>query len=282
MKNKTSILLVSISLLITFAAKAEDSSDPISISPAIHNQSPFRTQYGSDDRQDIFEVTSPKIRELARSVGAFIYYKKIAPADSTHEFKLDLKSYGERYKMCKGVRYYEQPSAPFATAFLVAPNVVATAAHAVTNSKKEAMMEEVLCSETYFIFDYAYTSENQDLQKISNQAVYKCARVIEKKLVWMSEDYALIELDRPVKDRKPLKFSKNGLPKVGDQIFTLGYPHGLPQKFSGLASVRSVDVESSRFSSNSDLAAGNSGSPVFDAATNEVLGIHVSGEYDLN
>jgi len=94
-------------------------------------------------------------------------------------------------------------------------------------------------------------------------------------------DYALIRLDRKVKNHKPLAINRGrGLEKVTPHFVT-GHPTGLPFKFVGNARViKDVDGASAYFGTNLDPFGGNSGSPVFNAETLLIEGIHVRGEGD--
>ncbi len=60
----------------------------------------------------------------------------------------------------------------------------------------------------------------------------------------------------------------------------IGYPRGLPEKFSLHRKVAN-NSDSSYFSADLDCFHGNSGSPVFNSKTLEVEGIFVRGEGDF-
>lgn len=241
-------------------------------------QSPYQTIYGNDDRQDIHQIESKKILEASRSVAALIWSPKVKPHKDHYE--IELKPYAERYGMCEEVRFAKQPSGPFATGFLVGPKHMMTAAHAVVNDKSERFFEELPCEEISIVFDYALKTEADDLSQVSKPNYYQCKKVLQREITWMDKDYALIELDREVKGRKPLQFAPTNEIKPDTPTLTIGHPHGLPMKISGNSQIRSLDKD--RFSMNSDVSGGNSGSPVFNAITMKVLGIHVSGEVDFD
>jgi V8-like Glu-specific endopeptidase len=58
----------------------------------------------------------------------------------------------------------------------------------------------------------------------------------------------------------------------------MGHPSGLPMKYADGAKV--FGNFDNYFSTNLDTFGGNSGSPVFNAKTNEVVGILVRGDID--
>ena len=67
----------------------------------------------------------------------------------------------------------------------------------------------------------------------------------------------------------PLALDLNGKAAKDTLVYALGYPTGLPLKLAGNATVQSVSG-TAYFTANLDTFAGNSGSPVFNFATNRV------------
>jgi V8-like Glu-specific endopeptidase len=92
------------------------------------------------------------------------------------------------------------------------------------------------------------------------------------------DDYAVIQLDRKVTDRRPLSFRKSGKVSIGESVVVIGHPSGLPTKIADGAKVRSHSGK--YFVANLDTYGGNSGSAVFNHNTGEVEGILVRGEND--
>jgi len=90
-------------------------------------------------------------------------------------------------------------------------------------------------------------------------------------------DVAVFKTHRQI-GRKALPLSSQKA-NMGDRIYTIGYPSGLPEKVSVNARVRTND-HLQYFFSSLDAFQGNSGSPVFNLETHEVIGILVSGEPD--
>jgi V8-like Glu-specific endopeptidase len=60
------------------------------------------------------------------------------------------------------------------------------------------------------------------------------------------------------------------------EIYVIGHPCGLPLKYAPGAYV--CDVNETCFSADLDVYSGNSGSPVFDSKTHEVIGMAVRGD----
>jgi V8-like Glu-specific endopeptidase len=59
-------------------------------------------------------------------------------------------------------------------------------------------------------------------------------------------------------------------------VYVLGHPAGLPLKYAPGSWVS--DVEESYFTTDLDIYSGNSGSPVFDSETHQVIGMVVRGD----
>lgn len=66
---------------------------------------------------------------------------------------------------------------------------------------------------------------------------------------------------------------------IGNELYVLGFPSGLPMKIADQAFVRSIS-DKGYFVSNLDTFGGNSGSPVLKSGTLTVEGILVRGDND--
>jgi V8-like Glu-specific endopeptidase len=135
------------------------------------------------------------------------------------------------------------------------------------------------CESYKWIFDYKMDSAKQDSMTVPASDVYTCTRVIARTLDNFSkDDYAVVQLDRKVTDRRPLAFRRSGNIKVGESVVVIGHPSGLPTLIADGAKVRSR--QGKFFQANLDTYGGNSGSAVFNQRTGEVEGILVRGEND--
>jgi V8-like Glu-specific endopeptidase len=228
--------------------------------------------YGEDNRISITEAT-PEIQELARGSAAMIPAESMAAAFFGLLYKVDNKKITESMNLCSGERFSEMINPAMCSAFLVADDLLVTAGHCIKSDAD--------CARNRFVFDF-----RNDLLKQSSDVyinadnVYKCASIVSRALDQTTmNDYALIKLDRVVRDRSSLKLRKSG--KIADNaaIFVIGQPSGLPSIISDQARVRSNDKEFF-FVTNLDTFGGNSGSAVFNAQTLEVEGILVRGETD--
>lgn len=230
--------------------------------------------YGDDDRVHLNDSEVAAYKELARSTSAMIPNSKL---ELKYEGLLTLvkgKTLEESMKVCKDEKFSQVMTAANCSGFLVAPNQIVTAGHCIKN--------DFDCSNNKWVFDFRQDmlDQGQDQLFVDTNNVYSCKKIISRKLNRTSKnDYALIELDREVKGRKPLKFRSEGKIEDNDPLVVIGHPSGLPTIIADGANVRKNDNDFF-FQANLDTFGGNSGSAVFNAKTNTVEGILVRGETD--
>ncbi len=232
--------------------------------------------YGDDDRREVFQVTNPQILAVADATVAVVEKKSLVAGAAFHRMlgnvkvvKLEAPVYGAEYGLCKQEPYYNQPSGAFCSGFLIGPDLVATAGHCIDAQK---------CSTVAFAFGYQMNPNNTPNVIFPQSEVYGCKKVVARELT-NNQDYAVVQLDRPVPNHQPLKLAVRQ-PQAKEPIYVIGHPAGLPKKIAAGANVRALNK--GYFSANLDTYGGNSGSAVFSAVTNEVLGILVRGENDFN
>lgn len=223
--------------------------------------------YGIDDRKDIYEATQMQ-QKLARSVAAVVAME--ISVDEQGYVDLGLRSFKEDYSICEGEKFSDQPILGYCTASLISEDLMLTAGHCFPSKNS--------CKEKKFVFDYVMGPDGKWPKKVPSENIYSCSEVIaqaNEEIV----DYALVKLDRPVKDRLPLNVNRGEKLKQGDFIFVIGSPMGLPLKVADNAKVR--DVKDQYYMVDSDTFGGNSGSPVFNAKTGYLEGILTGGGQDL-
>lgn len=225
--------------------------------------------YGEDNRVDVYEEKSSKLVELAKSTAAMVPSANLSPLND-YETLLQGSSLQNR-GVCPEERFAKQPTVANCSGFLVGKNQLVTAGHCVQHESD--------CSGNVWVFDYKVDHAEQESVAVENSKIYKCKKIVSRSLDSQTQDdYALIELEEEVLDRKPLKLRQSGKPAVGDELVVIGHPSGLPTKIAGGAKVRSVNEV--YLVSNLDTYGGNSGSAVFNAKTGLVEGILVRGEKD--
>ncbi|WP_108811914.1 trypsin-like peptidase domain-containing protein [Sphingorhabdus sp. Alg231-15] len=231
--------------------------------------------YGEDDRTEIVDVISEVHREAARSVAAVIKQNDIVAISDTQSSigstSLGVKRALAGKPLCSREPFKEQPSSAIGTAFLVEPNVVATAHHCINEQNIESVR---------LIFNFEIDSSGLAPSLVDAENIYAATEFMAGDYVEMGADWSLIKLDRPVEGRIPLTLRKNGRVPDSTPLYVIGHPLGLPKKFAGNAQVR-INDQDDFFVANLDTFGGNSGSPVFNAQTNDVEGILVRGETDF-
>jgi V8-like Glu-specific endopeptidase len=223
--------------------------------------------YGPDDRLEYGQVIGTEFQRLANSTATLVGAADVTCAGAncsltTVPWTVDPKSPGTN-RLCNGVRFRGQPSLGYCTGVLVGPKLIATAGHCTTANT---------CANTKYVFDFnADASGANAPTSIPTSSVYTCTSI---STIYPSEDWALVTLDRPV-PRPIMNVRYNGGPAVNTPISMLGYPYGIPNKISPTGAATNV-TGSISILHNIDSFAGNSGSPVFNAETSVIEGLHVT------
>jgi hypothetical protein len=181
--------------------------------------------------------------------------------------------------ICADEKFADDPSLSYAcTGFLVAPDILVTAGHCMVNAGESRHQTDTYCQAFSWLFDYrAETDGVTRVKNLDPDRLYACKEVVyairEERPPF--RDFAIVRLNRAVKDRAPLKLSMDRL-TLTDTYSMIGYPFGTPAKFSSGARLLLNDLKEQSFITNLDAFEGNSGSPVFNSR-DEVVGILVGG-----
>lgn len=155
-----------------------------------------------------------------------------------------------------------QTSFSFCSGVLVAPDLVLTAGHCVAHLSCEDLM--------------VVSGYDQNLKDVSQLQTRTCQRIEAVHARLGLKDWALIRLQDKL-DLPVAKLAK-GRSKIRDEVYSIGYPLGAPKKRS-LGKIRFVDFNKN-YRISLDAFVGQSGSPVFNQSTHELIGILSSGESD--
>lgn len=226
--------------------------------------------FGRDDRKDILQV--PAKNSLARSVAVGVLSSLWTDLGNGHS-SLDINKMSDF--MCRDERFANQTSIAYAcSGFLVAPDLLITAGHCAVTFGEIRSVTDQYCEVYTWMFDY---DSKMNSAKIANDKIFKCKEIIYATVSEKGEhhDFALIRLDRPTVDRMPFKISNSPV-KMNEPVTMLGFPMGLPLKYTDSAKVFLPQYRSRSFLTDLDAFSGNSGSPVFNAK-NEIVGVLIGG-----
>lgn len=204
----------------------------------------------------------------ARSVAVVVDRSRLVKV-STGYYQLDnSRTLGQIYQLCPGEAFKDQPVVGTGTAFVTGKHQMLTASHVFTGPLTNYAV----------VFGFELYNQTGALEPlISTDSVY-----FPKKITATSAqlDASLFETDRDLPS-PPLTVYKGRNISTKQPVYMIGHPYGLPKKMAGNASVLSNN-DPTTFYTSLDAFQGNSGSPVFDLATNALIGVLVGGETDFN
>ena len=241
----------------------------------------FATINGSDDRKEAMQ--EPRFAPVARAT-ALMLSPAFITENANGKLDIEAQTLGDPngWNVCKDEKFTDQPAHYVnCTGFLIAPDLLLTAGHCAVREGTIENVRNEYCENFNWIFDWSVDAGGKiSLKDIDKSRMVGCKRVVyatldfsmEGDLVKHRADFAIIELERAMVGRTPLKLASVE-PKAGDLVSMVGHPTGLPAKSVADAPVF-VNEHANYFTSGLDAMGGNSGSPILNTA-NEVVGILV-------
>jgi V8-like Glu-specific endopeptidase len=264
------------------------------IAVAIVSTQAFAFMYGPLDHRPITDYLHTPYGEMARSVGAMIDKKllEIDPVTGNGyltPFQLKNKNLSGQMSesgfLCSDQPMVEEDAQASCTFSLVGEDLVLTAAHCLINDlnvKRDYRNPvDTDCQSTRFAFVFGYDSlmpKVNDKWEINNEDIYQCKTIKRYNINYAimgrdQPDYMLIQLDRKVKNRTPLKLSQEAR-KAGQPIISIGHPVGVSQRITDRGQiVRHRSQTTSYYAAELDAHPGSSGSPVIDTTNGEIVGV---------
>lgn len=233
--------------------------------------------FGADDRVEYGGVSDASLLSWANATAALVPDGSLNCSGASCALSSTPYTNGEVVPgtwldLCPGERFAGQPRAAHCTAFLVGPDLVATAGHCVQSQEQ--------CAATNVVFGFTADANGGNARTtVPASAVYGCVDLIAQTFSGgpRDDDWALFRVDRLVTGRSPLAVRRSGAVSSSAALVTIGHPLGLPLKVATNGAVRENELTLPKFGTNLDASPGNSGSPVIDRATGLVEGVLSSG-----
>ncbi len=223
--------------------------------------------YGDDNRFDLFETLDAPSISASNSSVALVPWQKIQLAGKNFELQAEL--FGVEKKLCQEERFFEQRTPAFCSGVLIGEDLVLTAGHCVDDIQH--------CKETAFLFQFQKAEADANPYLVPQNEVYSCKEVVLKEPDEL--DFALVRLDRKVIGHRPVEVREFSQAAKPANLMAVGYPSGLPLKISKAGRIRHESKKS--YNTDLDVSGGSSGSSVFDASGEQLLGIIIEGEEDF-
>lgn len=232
-----------------------------------------RVVYGEDNRKDLYESMNPLYKILANSTAGMVSNTALKK-DSNGNFSVPRQtSLEDGMNLCPSEKFSQQPLLANCSGFLVGDDILVSAGHCFKGHAEGS------CQTHSWVFGLEMESSNNiNLDSISKDNVYRCKKVI-KAVLNNNEDFAVIQLDRKVVNRNPLKYRTQGKVSNSSELVVIGHPTMMPLKVSDGGTVL-ANSNPYQFTTSLDTFQGNSGSAVFDSRTGKLEGILVSGKTD--
>jgi len=231
--------------------------------------------YGTDDRKERYQFASATLEHRLAMSSAMVAMRGLIKERPDGDYQLFEPRTLAQTGVCADERFANQPEVGFCSATLIAPDLVVTSGHCMMNSFGSLATAQLKCEDIYLVFDFAYDSRPSApldaLRVLSKDNVFRCVEVLAAENpdsgMLPKQDYAILQLDRPVDGRAPLPVYGGSDLAVGARAIQIGHPSGLPQKIAP-ATVRHR-LDTSRYAPYeyvSDLLGGNSGGRLFTSS----------------
>lgn len=227
------------------------------------SQKSFALIIGNDDRIDINELSHPTISKISTSVVSFVRKKHLKKNRDSYE--MDATNLHKRLNFCEDERFSNEPLFANCSGAIIGDDLILTAGHCINTQNKD---------EFYVVLDYIKDPLGNIPSAFSKDQVFEVKDFLyhEFSLTDKVNDLAVLRVKRDL-NRIALEMNLNHEYSHGTPIYMLGHPLGVSQKYTGPNIIRSLNRETLSFRTELDSFSVNSGSPIFDHYSHEIIGV---------
>jgi hypothetical protein len=239
--------------------------------------------YGNNDVASIPSYSSSDLPQSvlasAKCVCAIIHKSNLSDTAGGYILKSSLLRQkkiwieGRVVQLCDNEPFIDQINPAIGTCWAFKNNLIVTADHCFDTVGLHDYKNY------YFIFDFL---ESKSGAVISKDRVFKPTGKIPLKPEDLTKEFSIIQVDRAIPKARyaRLETDENRTFLIREtKLYMIGHPLGLPLKYTPNGEV--FRFKNEVLITNLDAYAGNSGSPVFSADSDKVVGILVSGNVDF-
>ena len=242
--------------------------------------------YGENSMHEYYQV-SDQLKKMADSTVAFVNKRALYfdPVAKVYKVKNSAKISDSNY-LEESEDFSSQSALSGCSGSYLGKGLVMTAGHCVNDDPMDPDYSENF----FMVFGWKYDKEGSPALEFPADAVYSIKKILTRAKEGAGDtkrDFALVSMDRDAAGRQPLTLEREQAPRIGQKVFTIGYPLGLAVKIDDPAQAQVYAVDKTVFQTNMDVFGGNSGGPAFDSATNKIVGIVITAvgtefSYELN
>lgn len=232
--------------------------------------------YGENSMQEYHQVPE-KLKAMADSTVAFVRKDSLFfdPVKKVFVLK-DRRPLSAIANLDESEDFASQNKLSNCSGAYVGNSMVLTAGHCVSEDPKGGSY----FGDLFMVFGWKYEKEGNTVPDFPASSVYSIKKIETRAYENGSEDvkrdFALVSMDREPAERQPLVLETALQPRVGQKVFTIGYPFGLAVKINDPDHAQVYTVAKNVFQTNLDVFGGNSGGPAFDSATGRIIGIVIT------
>lgn len=237
----------------------------------------FTAIVDDDDRADLYCLDLPqstildkaRVRATSAASVAIIDAGLLDPATNYTSLKHPTPTLANNHRFCRDEIFADQPLGARCSGVLLKDGRVLTVEHCVVNLETVDYKTTTL-ADLRFVFDFEAPDPSGPSTHATSPLITCKPREGSQPIPTLNRAmFVELDPDCPVIAAERGTTIAEKPPGQGEAVYAIGYPRGLPAKFSGWGTISSPG---SILEALLDIAPGNSGSPVFNAA-HELVGV---------